>query len=269
VTAQDEVGRLQHALAELALDAPAGEGCATPERIWAAARGELPTDESKALLDHAALCPHCALAWRLAHEVATEAELVPDAARSAAGFWRPWRFAAAAVLVLAAATSVYLLYVTGTGAPTLSRAAQLRELDVAPAPYAPVWDELIWRDGSQAEAAFTAAMTPYTRGDWAATEASLTAFLVANPGHGRARFYRGVCLLLLGRADEALAALRGSERPIGMPAGEVDWYLAAALLKTGNLEHAIAPLERVVETSEMRRSEALALRERIRAAIGR
>ena len=75
-----------------------GFGCAPPERIWAAAMGELPRSEASALLDHSAACGSCAAAWRLAGELSLEARPLPLQRR------RP-RWAAAAAI----AASILLL----------------------------------------------------------------------------------------------------------------------------------------------------------------
>ena len=85
--------------------------CPDPERIWAAVQGELPPDEFGSLADHAAVCPLCALAWRLGEKGSDEVgRPVVETGR------RPWRtwygLAAAAVLVMAAAL---VMQFRGTG----------------------------------------------------------------------------------------------------------------------------------------------------------
>lgn len=52
------------------------EGCPAPERIYAAARGELPPGEVRDVVEHLAACPECAEAWRLAVALEEEAEEV-------------------------------------------------------------------------------------------------------------------------------------------------------------------------------------------------
>ena len=101
----DSVRKAFEALAGQAGDS--GPACPTDDRIWAAARGELSTGETRALLDHTAGCAACLEAWRLAREVASAA---PEAARarraspSRAGWW----VAAAAAIVAAVALGVFL-----------------------------------------------------------------------------------------------------------------------------------------------------------------
>lgn len=41
-------------------------GCPDPERIWRAVALESPASERRSLIDHAAVCAHCAETWRLA-----------------------------------------------------------------------------------------------------------------------------------------------------------------------------------------------------------
>ncbi len=78
-------------------DAATSDGCADAEAIWRAARGEAESAEVERLLDHAASCPRCAEAWRLAKLLAPEPAAVP--ARSSRV---PVLLALAAVLVIAA-----------------------------------------------------------------------------------------------------------------------------------------------------------------------
>jgi hypothetical protein len=55
-------------------------GCPAPDTYWAAAAGELPFEQVRALVDHGARCARCAEAWRILADVrreATEAVTVP------------------------------------------------------------------------------------------------------------------------------------------------------------------------------------------------
>lgn len=90
--------RLRDALNE----GPDAPGCAEAERIWRAARGELPEPESQALLDHAAACGSCALAWRLAREAQVEAGETPARVIHVSRWRRPLLATAAAAAALAA-----------------------------------------------------------------------------------------------------------------------------------------------------------------------
>ena len=64
--------------AAMAADLSGGAGCPPSERIWAAALGELSSDEAMALLDHSGSCGACAAAFRLARELAAEAMALLD-----------------------------------------------------------------------------------------------------------------------------------------------------------------------------------------------
>ena len=53
---------------------PSGD-CPGDEAIWAASRGELAAKRAKELLDHVTRCPSCTESWRMAGEIADQAEL--------------------------------------------------------------------------------------------------------------------------------------------------------------------------------------------------
>jgi len=82
---------------------PPGTACPDPGRIYDAARGVLPSGATREVVEHVALCPDCAEAWRLAAAFEEEAgageEPAPVTARPA---WRPRLVAVAATLVAAA-----------------------------------------------------------------------------------------------------------------------------------------------------------------------
>lgn len=99
-----ERDRLRRAFASLEGRAP-GPGCPEPERLWAAARGELPAEVVRPLVLHLVECGACAEAWRLAREVEPRAvDARPAAARPSWTFWG----ALAAGMTLALAASVVL-----------------------------------------------------------------------------------------------------------------------------------------------------------------
>lgn len=78
-----------------------GFGCPPPERIWAAALGELPEGEVAALLAHSTACGACAAAWQVAGEMSLEAKPLPAARR------RP-RWAAAGAIAAAVLLFVFV-----------------------------------------------------------------------------------------------------------------------------------------------------------------
>lgn len=114
-TTIEDDATLREAFAARTGRAPEGpEGCPTPERIYDAARGELPPGGVRDVVEHLAACPDCAEAWRLAvalEEEAAEGEPAGapvEAARPASG--RPWYLqplkAAAAVALAVVAVGV-------------------------------------------------------------------------------------------------------------------------------------------------------------------
>jgi len=50
-----------------------GPDCPAPDTFWAAAAGELPFEQVRALVDHGAHCGRCAEAWRILADVRREA----------------------------------------------------------------------------------------------------------------------------------------------------------------------------------------------------
>lgn len=72
-----DLDEMRRAFAAAAGPPPAPERCPAPERIWAAAHGELPPAEAREVVDHTAGCPACAEDWRLAVSLGGE-----DAARA-------------------------------------------------------------------------------------------------------------------------------------------------------------------------------------------
>ena len=104
-----ELDRLRRAFASLEGRAP-GPGCPEPERLWAAARGELPAEVVRPLVLHLVECGACAEAWRLAREVEPRlaqpraVDARPAPARPSWTFWG----ALAAGMTVALAASVVL-----------------------------------------------------------------------------------------------------------------------------------------------------------------
>ena len=101
---EGELARLRRAFATQS-HAPEPAACPQPEKIWEAVRGELPTAQSRAVVEHMAACPSCAEDWRLAvalQKPATASNVISAAERFSMGRrLRTWGLAAAAVLALA------------------------------------------------------------------------------------------------------------------------------------------------------------------------
>jgi hypothetical protein len=110
-------------------------GCPDPDRIWRAAHAELPWPEVEALLDHAASCPACALAWRMAREQARADGVPPAVALKPrdATRWGWIRYAAAAAVVVVAAGLVFQKwYPRETEGPALRTTGQNAILSAIP-----------------------------------------------------------------------------------------------------------------------------------------
>jgi len=89
-----------------------GEACPSPEELWESARGELPPERNRAVIDHTGRCPSCAEAWRLARFVSRRAREEGGLAAGPRGATPPrwwWSAAAAAVLVVALGSAGLLL----------------------------------------------------------------------------------------------------------------------------------------------------------------
>jgi hypothetical protein len=103
-----EVDRLRRAFASLEGRAP-GAGCPEPERLWSAARGELPADVVRPLVLHLVECSACAEAWRLAREVEprpAQRPVVVARPAPARPSWTFWGTLAAGITVALAASVV-------------------------------------------------------------------------------------------------------------------------------------------------------------------
>lgn len=134
---------------------PPGTTCPDPARIYDAARGALPPGETREVVEHLAVCPECAEAWRLAAAFEEEAgvadEPAPVVTRS---IWRPRLVAAAATLLAAAlAAGLWWSVVTVPEQAPVYRAAGEAEI-VSLLPEGEPLDReqpvLLWRLGPEA-----------------------------------------------------------------------------------------------------------------------
>lgn len=92
---------------------PGGPGaCPAPERIYDAARGALPPGDVREVVEHLAVCPECAEAWRLAAALEEEARAAGEEAAPRPASRRPWylqpvRVAATVAVALVAVAVVW------------------------------------------------------------------------------------------------------------------------------------------------------------------
>lgn len=107
-TPDDSLESLRKAFASLSEDVQPGPGCPLAERLWQAARSELPPEDARPLVQHTVECPACAEAWRLAQGLSPLAPPMPEAppARRWSGGWLS--LAAAAAVVITAILAVPL-----------------------------------------------------------------------------------------------------------------------------------------------------------------
>lgn len=231
--------------------------------------------EEEAIREHLADCAECVTLSRDAR-VFLDA-MAPERARRRA----VWPLALAASLAFAAAAGVLLTRAgrpaPGSPGPITSRATTpdnpWRELRIPAAPAPPSRDEeIVFRSEETVPAAasnaFDSAMDAYRAGDYARAEKSLGAVLARDPSDGEAHLYRGVCLIQLGRAAEAVAALEkalvGSDARVR---GEARWYRALLRLKEGRFAEAQEDLDALVAAAGPRLKEAETLRSRVRAHV--
>lgn len=104
--------------------------CADPQRILRAATGELPPDETRAIADHAAICPACGEAWHLAREISLD-NGIDRALRAGTGArpprpWFRWGLAAAAAIAVLAIVLPLAIERRPTGPPTMRDRAVYR-----------------------------------------------------------------------------------------------------------------------------------------------
>lgn len=117
----DDDAALREAFAARTGPGPGGPGaCPAPERIYDAARVALPPGDVREVVEHLALCPECAEAWRLAAALEEEARAAGAAAPAATR--RPWylqpvRAAATVALALVAVAVVWTVVQAPEEAP--------------------------------------------------------------------------------------------------------------------------------------------------------
>lgn len=97
-----EIDKLREGFASLPEAATSAPGCPDPQRLWAAACGELRAEETHELVDHVSACAACAEDWRIAADLARESGAGAESgpARSA---WARWSALAAAAAVIVVA----------------------------------------------------------------------------------------------------------------------------------------------------------------------
>ena len=107
----DELERLRRAFSTVAETPGPDDHAPDPDRIWQAARGDLPTTEIEEMADQASRSAETAAAWRLAAELSREFDSQGDQSVVPINRRRPvrWAFglAAAAIVVIGLAFPLY------------------------------------------------------------------------------------------------------------------------------------------------------------------
>ena len=256
-----------------ALRARVAAPCPGEDALLAFYRGALAEAENESLREHLASCARCVELARDARAFLEAWVGAPERSRASGVRW----LAAAAVVGVALLSGLWVARsrpaVSRPPLPSASASAPAnpwRNLPVAAAEYRPVApeDELLFRseEGTRDDG-FAAAMTPYARGDYAAADAGLARFLGTHPDHAAATFYRGVSLLLLGKPAEARPLLASASAARRAP-GEARWYLALALLKSGDVADALGELDAVAAALGPHREEAAKLATQVRSGVG-
>jgi hypothetical protein len=256
----------------------AARGCPPPEQIIALLGEGLPSDLRQAIVAHVERCAACR---RLAADLALLAEVEPpgsldarvlDASTSTRA---RWALVAAAVILAAIGLSTWWRVRAPEGpapARVASSAATTRPSSAAavsvpqaggwkidkPSIVLPVATAIIMRGAdSSGGAALLTALEPYRHNDFSAAAARLQAFTAAQPGSSDGWFYLGASRLLAGDAVGARAALDEADRLHAAERHpEIEWLLATALARAGDISAARRRLETICEESSPLRDRA-------------
>jgi hypothetical protein len=134
----DDDAALREAFAARTGPGPGGPGaCPAPERIYDAARGALPPGDVREVVEHLAVCPECAEAWRLAAALEEEARAAGKEAAFRPASRRPWylqpvRVAATVALALVAVAVVWTVVQAPEEAPVWRDAGALAVRSLLP-----------------------------------------------------------------------------------------------------------------------------------------
>lgn len=211
--------------------------------------GQLDSDGQAEYEAHFFRCSHCFEELQLRQ--AMQAELSAMAAgrpapqpRQRPNAWMAW---AAVAAILALAIGVGWWRIARPVTPPVSHNAAGPSLDllarVDPPPYTPP----ALRGAAKEDTRFRDAMEKYRQGQFAAAIPGLLAATEADPKSADPQFFLGICYLMDGRTDEAIAHLRATI-DLG-PTLDVEmayFYLAKALLREKETVRAEGELERVI-----------------------
>ena len=249
-----DLTRLRRAFASLS-DEDLTAACPAAEALWSGARGELPGPEVERLVEHIATCGACAELWRLAAEVEQPEAATVLAMPERRVRWRPAMGIAASLAV--AAIGIYgarqLMVepevpppVAEGPTPPVAVIPDVLKLE-KPAVKISARHALLFRGETTGSDSFltdaTTAFDLYKADRFEAALPEFDSLARKYPQAAEPSFYKGVSLLMLNRAAQAIEPLKDA-RPLADEelARDADWYLALAYHRAGQLEQARAAL---------------------------
>lgn len=243
--------------------------------------GRLTEEDREAYESHFFVCERCFDELKTVESMRAELQRATPVTPPEAPKLRhdPWRWAAAAAAAVAIALvmwgSARLLAPADDGSRTTVTsgvpqspatenrgagvAARLAELSkVEPPPYLP----LTMRSEEDARIRFEAAMTAYARSDYAGAATALEQVVSLQPSNAKALFFLGICYLMLDRPASATKVLQQCVAG-GDPgySDEARYFLAKALLRTGDRAAATAALDALARSKGPRAEDARRLRD--------
>jgi tetratricopeptide (TPR) repeat protein len=225
---------------------------------------QLSEPERDAFEEHYYICARCFDEVRILQALPRTASAVarkPSRARTL------WLGAAAAIVIIGLVLGSRTWRTPSPSVPVAkqdSRAEALRLLArVEPPRYTP---SVLRGSGDPAERQFRTAMQSYSQGDYASAAEGLKSALAGRLDGAAPRFYLGICDLLTGRLDDAIADLRqvnSMGRTLYLE--QARFYLAKALLAKQDVAGAVRELELATEIAGDREMEIRRLLEQVRA----
>lgn len=262
---------------------PAGEGCPSPDLLFAAVEGALPREQAEPIRAHVERCPLCrelatvdigdAAGPTLQEGARLRARIFPVATVPSRRWTsRAVTYAAAAAVALVAGGVIIARLATRPSAPAAPTQAHVVP---APAPAQPEFvlalnkpvtelplESLTLRSASADPyaVALEKALKPYERGDYAEAARQLEVVSRDNPSRPHPAYYLGLSKLL-GKNGDAVAdferARTLADKGSSLRA-EAAWYLAVALERTGRRESAASLLTDLCGSAGPHQAEACA-----------
>ena len=216
---------------------------------------QLGAAEQQSYEEHYFQCPKCFEHLQLLQSIETELDgMQPAASRETAPRWRinwlVWGAATAGLLVVAGVVWWSRFHATPAPAVTTHVAPPSTSgpsLDLLARVEPPGYTAPTLRGAPAETARFRDGMAQYRLGNYEAAIAALTEAATADPKSADVQFFLGICYLLTGNTDQAIARLRatinlGDSLDLEM----AHFYLAKAFLRDNDVPRAEAELERAI-----------------------